>query len=166
MQMGRTFTFAAWQPNTVNNVLPHLHAPFHGHVFVADFISAKGKLRVARLDSPSLDVSAYGGYHSGQLAKVALLNLEFWKQGSSAQRPNTTVRLDLGLDSTVKQAKVRKLWGPDSVALDGVTWAGTTWPYNATGMPVVVRNDTETVDVKNGKVVVDIEATGAVLVDW
>ncbi|KAH8883281.1 hypothetical protein GQ53DRAFT_830706 [Thozetella sp. PMI_491] len=166
MQMGRTFTFAAWQPNEVNNVLPHLHAPFHGHVFVANFISARGQLQVARLNSPSSDVSAYAGYHGGQLAKVALLNLEFWKQGSSSKRPTMSVTIDLGLDSDVKQATVRKLWGLDSVALDGVTWAGTTWPYNATGMPVVVRNDTETVDVKNGKVLVTIEATTAVLVDW
>jgi hypothetical protein len=166
MQMGRTFSFAAWQPNTVNNKTPHINAPFHGHAYVADFISSKGTLQVSRLHSPATHVSAYAGYHGGNLAKVAVTNLMFWQQGLTEKRPSASVTLDLGLGPEVKQVTVRKLWGPDSVALEDVSWAGQTWPYNTTGMPVVVRNDTETVDVKSGKILVDISASTVVLVTW
>jgi len=169
MQMGRTFPFAAWQPNQVGSKPPHLHAPFFGHVLVADFISREGQLQVLPLSSPLTHVSAYAGYHSGKLAKVAIVNLEFWKENQPPRRPSVSVTLDLKLGAQVKEATVRKLHGPDSVALKNVTWAGKSWPYDGTnnsGTPVIVRKDTETVPVKDGKIVVAVEASGAVLVTW
>ncbi|KAF3761202.1 family 79 glycoside hydrolase [Cryphonectria parasitica EP155] len=145
MQMGRIFGFAAWQPNQLQDAPPHLKGGFYGHVFVADFISNQGSLRVIELPQPSgnKNISAYARFHHGTLTKVALINQELWLGSSNRPRAsNVSLNLEaLGPDVPAR-VKVQKLWGPSANTLTNISWAGLDWPFNnitGGGTPVKKR---------------------------
>ena len=171
--MGLEFVFAAWQPNQLPDSPPHLNGGFYGHVFVADFISNKGRLQVAELpqSAKNKNISAYAGFHDGEVAKIALINQELWLESSSGSRAtNVSLNLQALGDNVPDQVKVEKLWGPSGDAMNNISWAGLDWPFNETtgggGTPVRVRNDTEYLSVHNGSVKVPLDKTSAALITW
>ncbi|KAK7702699.1 hypothetical protein SLS57_011250 [Botryosphaeria dothidea] len=169
MQLGSRFPFSPWLGATtlINNqtLPPQTLGSFYGNVFVADFIGTDGRLRVAELPVDDEHVSAYAGYSGDGLAKVALVNLELWRQSYGTERPSANVTLE-GLDG-VKAVRVQKLTGPDggSQAKD-ITWAGTQWTAESNGLPVTVEDDSDMRDVDSGTVEISVQASEAVLVSF
>ncbi|EKG14417.1 Glycoside hydrolase superfamily [Macrophomina phaseolina MS6] len=169
MQLGSRFPFSPWLGSTtvINNqtLPPQTLGSFYGNVFVADFIGSDGNFRVAELSVDDDNISAYAGYHSDKLTKIALVNLELWRESYGTERPVSSVTLR-GLEG-VKAVRVQKLTGPDggSQAKD-ITWAGTQWTAESTGLPVAVRDDSVLVIVESGSVEICIQASEAVLVSF
>ena len=162
MQQGLGFGYAAWTP-TVNPTTgsgPHVSAPYYALVMVADFIGNATDLQVIPVVQQE-NLSAYAGYESGSFSKMAIINLNEWNSTTPTARP--VQKLDLTLPSDVMSVKVEKLTGPGASAMDNVTWAGTMWSYETMGMPVHVRNDTETLQVTGGKVTVKVQASEALM---
>ncbi|KKY14435.1 putative glycoside hydrolase family 79 protein [Diplodia seriata] len=175
MQLGSRFPFSPWlgAATVINNasLAPQTLGSFYGCVFVADFIGAAGALRVAELEVDDADVSAYAAYNSGRLTRVAVVNLELWREsdgdGTGARRPSKTVELSLGADHHVKKVRVRALTGPDAGAqARDIAWAGTQWTRESNGLPVVVGEESYAVDVDEatGSVRVSCQASEALLV--
>ena len=167
MQMGRSFPFAAWQPVTIKGTRAHVLGGWYGHVLVADFIGSDTTcaLQVKELGSDNKHVTAYAGYSNGTLAKVVLLNQQLWLQTSNTTRPCETVNLALpGLSG--QNVTVKKLTGPSGGALRNITYAGLDWPLRTKGIEVLVKNDTETMQVEDESLSLDIEATQALLLSW
>ncbi|KKY20831.1 putative glycoside hydrolase family 79 protein [Phaeomoniella chlamydospora] len=85
MQLGVWFPFTAWTPIEYLGKPPHILGSFYGNLFIADFINKVGNLRVHQFKeaipiSEREKISAYAGYHHGELSKIVILNLEFWNQ--------------------------------------------------------------------------------------
>ncbi|GME33489.1 Glycoside hydrolase superfamily [Neofusicoccum parvum] len=170
MQLGTRFPFSPWFPveTTINNMsLPaQTLGSFYGNVFVADFIGSDGSLQIAELPTDDDRVSAYAGYNSEKLTKVALVNLELWRESYGTPRPNVTVTLE-NLEGWVRAAQVQKLTGPEGGSqAENITWAGTQWTAESKGLPVVVADDTAMVEVESGSFEVTIQASEALLVSF
>jgi hypothetical protein len=168
MQQGTGFNFPAWQPvnhKGTEQFTPHVRAPYYGYVFVADFIgpSKDYSLRIKNLDLKNHTLSAYAGYESGTLQKIAVVNLFQWNSTETIPRPVERLTLDLPTD--VKQVTVEKLTGPGASSFNGTTWGGVEWSFGSHGIGVRVANDTQTVDVTTSGVVdVSVQASEAILV--
>ncbi|KAK8242963.1 hypothetical protein IWZ00DRAFT_512334 [Phyllosticta capitalensis] len=178
MQLGIAFPFAGFQPATVNSSTSPYSSPtndtdhpgrvlggFYGDIFVADFIGRDGELRVAELETTNNNITAYAGYSSDALRKVALVNLQLWN-GTEAQgsRPTETISLD-GLGEDTTKVKVQRLTGPSGMALaTEISWAGQQWLTEGNGLPTTTKNDTLTLAVEGGAVDVEIKASEALLV--
>ncbi|KAK0638316.1 Beta-glucuronidase [Lasiodiplodia hormozganensis] len=169
MQLGSRFPFSPWlgSTTTINNATmpPQTLGSFYGNVFVADFIGNAGELQIAELQVDDEDVSAYAAYNSAELTKIAIVNLELWRESYDAPRPNKTLQLT-GLDG-VKSVKVQRLTGPDAGAqAPDITWAGTQWTAESKGLAVVVDEDDSyevEVDGEKGSVQVTCQASEALL---
>lgn len=166
MQQGDHMSFAEWTPKA-------LQASWYGHVFTADFIGNNtGKsLRVKELNelpnkTSNPHLAGYAGYEDEKLAKIALVNLQFWNGSEDANKPHTTVELNLAGVSDGTHVTVRRLTGPNSTASQNITWAGLDWPYAKQGQETRIKTDTIEKLVHNEIVAVDIRATEALLLSW
>ncbi|KAI0015240.1 hypothetical protein F4780DRAFT_764684 [Xylariomycetidae sp. FL0641] len=167
-QQGHDWVFNCWVPNVGVDGEPRALGSLHGMALVADFIGAAGDgaLRVAELPTGDDEVTAYGAYSNGTLKRVAITNMKLWKQISNTERPVKAVSVNLHLPADIKQVKVERLQGPSGAMTTNITWAGTTWTKDSGGKPVQVQNGTDLVAVVNGKIILAIEATTAVLLSW
>lgn len=170
MQLGSRFPFSPWlgSTTTINNATlpPQTLGSFYGNVFVADFIGDAGHLQIAELQvDDDENISAYAAYNDAELTKIAIVNLELWRESYNAPRPNKTLQLT-GLDG-VKSVKVQRLTGPDAGAqAPDITWAGTQWTAESKGLAVVVDDDDSyevEVDGEKGSVQVTCQASEALL---
>ena len=117
---------------------PHARAPFPAAVFVADFIGTGKSSAAAEIDTDSDLTSAYAVYdeETGDLQRVALLNLRLYNGTSGATRREETFQVEVG---EVGSVKVRRLHADRGVAAMGydfggsdsnVTWAGEQWSHD------------------------------------
>ena len=162
MQLGLGFGYSAWQPIELNGTAPHVQAPCYSQVFVADFIGTAPEVQVSNIDLKRKNLSAYAGYESGKLAKVAVVNLDEWN--STTPRPRPVQAITLPIPQEVSQVKVEKLTGPGASSFDHVTWAGMSWTYANKGLGEQALNDTAVVEVVNSTVQLEVQSTEAVLV--
>ena len=162
------------------NVGPQVRGPWFAAPFVADFVG-ESPGGVVRLWEGEFGV-AYGMFDSasGELGKVALLNLRFWAKDTGAvdggaERGNVTFSIPVQ-DRSVKKVTVRRLRadaGAHALGLDAggddqlITWAGETWSYavdNGRGHFVDGVARSENFEVCDGMAVVSVEDTGAAIV--
>ena len=124
--------------------------------------------RAVELDtnSTTTGVTAYAIYHGSDLAKMAVLNLDFWiPSDGQSSRPYKDV--EISVPKRVNgSVKVERLGGADSFDQDTVTWAGERWTYAHQGVAERIMNDTQMLQVQDSKISVRINATEAVLVSF
>jgi hypothetical protein len=153
---------------------PRVRANYYSQPFVADFIGNSGKTKVVPLnisssgDDKGLHVG-YAAYDNGRLARLALLNLKVWDRelSQSTTRPLATFSID-SLPSTITTATVYRLSSKEgALAQTNLTYAGLEWTYEngGRGGQVPGMNGTTVVNVGQGQLEVDVEASSAVLID-
>lgn len=151
--------------------------PFYAMVFVADFIGKDGGVRIDNIDLGREKLTAYAAYGAepNQLKRLALVNMQFFSGVESATNTRSTVDFKLRLPTTAKTVTVEKLsavrgatanTGPAGGGDEksGITWAGEEWTYENNGVGQIIKSDTASLSVVNGKVTVPIRASEAVQV--
>lgn len=173
MHQGTDYRYASWQPVQTNKTTKGTKAPYYGNVMVAAMLSANhnDQVRVQNLPLDQDTESAYAAYVNGNLARLAVVNMqEYNYTGSTAesQRPSAKYAFQLPEQAHGKSLAVQRLMANGSDAITGITWNG--WSYNYelnNGKPVRLHNVTigETVHVgKKGVVEIEVPwSSGAIL---
>ena len=167
-QVGKAnWSFAPFESSPSQEVPTAVRPTWYGVVAAVDFLgSATSQAsRVSQLSIPGApNMTAYASFQGDDLSSIALLNLQLWVQSTDpkTERPSVTVQLT-DLPSTVQSVHVKRLTGPGSLALDGVTWGGESWTYQSDGKAVQTGPGAETLQVKQGVVKVVVGATEAVV---
>ncbi|KAI2630180.1 glycoside hydrolase family 79 protein [Hypomontagnella submonticulosa] len=159
-----------WLPVASAGHEAQVFSNFYSQPFVADFIGASGKTRVAQLqvsgDNVPANLAVYGAYEGDVAKRIAITNLNYWnKTSSEGDRPSVT--LDLSVPKGVKSVKVYHLNSPlgAGAGADTITYGGSQWTYKSLGKEVKnVRKDTETITVKDGVAKVTVQSSEAALV--
>ncbi|KAI0828118.1 glycoside hydrolase family 79 protein [Hypoxylon sp. FL0890] len=158
-----------WLPVASAGYEAQVFSNFYSQPFVADFIGSSGNTTVAKLDignNAQANLHVYGAYEGDTAKRIAIANLNYWnKTSSGVDRPSVT--LDLSVPEGVQSVKVYHLNSPlgAGAAADTITYGGSQWTYNSLGKEVKnVRNDTETIAVKDGVASVTVQNSEAVLV--
>ncbi|KAI1413132.1 hypothetical protein F5Y13DRAFT_161643 [Hypoxylon sp. FL1857] len=159
-----------WLPVASAGHEAQVFSNFYSQPFVSDFIGSSGKTKVTKLDisdeNPPANLHVYGAYEGDVAKRIAIANLDYWnKTSSGVDRPSVT--LDLPVPKGVTSVKVYHLNSPlgAGAAADSITYGGSQWTYKSLGKEVKnVREDTETVTVKNGAASVKVQSSEAVLV--
>lgn len=162
--------FDLWLPIASNGLPAQVFANYYSQPFVADFVGNSGRTRVAQLavgnSEAAPNVAAYAAFEGGPARRVAIANLDYWNRTSSdTPRPVATVRLQVPPEA--KKVKVTHLTSPDGAgaAADTITYAGGQWTYESMGLEQKgVRNDTETIMVRNGVADIKVASSEAVIV--
>ncbi|KAI8311282.1 Beta-glucuronidase [Colletotrichum sp. SAR11_59] len=165
--MGRDYRYSAWQPVQTSKQDIGTKAPYYGNLATAAILGRLGKDKVQVANLPATGngaESAYGIYHSGKLAKVAILNMaeyNFTASGNATEtelnkskRSNHSFSINLDSNFNGKTATVRRLIAPGADSITGITWDGYTFNYDVgNGKAVRVSNVTvgEEVAVSDGK---------------
>ncbi|KAK5164063.1 uncharacterized protein LTR77_010154 [Saxophila tyrrhenica] len=154
-----------WLPVDSGNYTRTVYSNFYAMPFVADFIGKSGgATRAAQLETEQENIVAYAAFVRDKPKRVAIVNFDFWDQGDGA-RPSTTFTLEV--PSGVKKVKVEVLSSPEGAHASGdsMTYAGSQWTSESEGKEVEgVRDDSQTLKVKKGKVDVEVFNSQAVLV--
>ncbi|KAJ5917815.1 hypothetical protein N7454_010190 [Penicillium verhagenii] len=155
MHQGTDYRYAAWQPVQTNKTTLGTKAPYYGNVMVAAMLdggdsSSSTNIQVVNLPLTKDTDAAYATYIDGQLARIAVLNMqEYNTTGStdSGSRPTATysfrVPVSSGAGGSARSLSVHRLMANGSDAISGITWDG--WSYNyelAGGAPVRLDNIT------------------------
>ena len=180
-QLGIVFDFSLWSVDFTDGKIKRNNsvlAPFYGQIFAADFIGLhQGDVQVTELKLPkgtNTDLlSAYAAYESGRLARIAMLNMNFWSgkpdcSPSASSRPIQNV--EVAVPENAKAGHVKKLTSPrgaDAHASDGITWGGTSWnteENDGIGRQVLGENESvSTLPISNGTVTVSVAASEAIM---
>jgi hypothetical protein len=167
--------FRMWLPVETVGHKPQVFGHYYAMPFVADFIGKNNDTRVAPLHltgNGDNKVIGYGAWSGGSLVRVALIDFHIWTpSGNSsalipADRPVRNITLN-NLPSGTASVKATYLisnHGAKGLA-ESITYAGSQWTAKSGGKEVKgVRNDSKTVQVHNGKAVVKVPASSAVLI--
>lgn len=157
-----------------------VQASYYGFLFWADFLGTANDVRIAQLSLagiPAADapfVRAYGAYHDGVLAKIAILNMVAHNATATTTaaaaaaifgpRPSTTFSIALPYMRTSNTFKVEQLTGPGSNVLDGITWAGFEYSYATGGHARFVRDTTFRIHSFRDQLEITVDAASAVLI--
>ncbi|KAF4855866.1 Beta-glucuronidase [Colletotrichum siamense] len=180
--MGRDYRYSAWQPVQTSKQDIGTKAPYYGNLATAAILGRLGKDKVQVANLPATGngaESAYGIYHSGKLAKVAILNMaeyNFTASGNAtetelnkAKRSNHNFSINLDSSFNGKTATVRRLIAPGADSITGITWDGYTFNYDVdNGKAVRVSNVTvgEEVAISGGKATLSIADSSAVVLEF
>lgn len=167
--------FDLWQPVVYRGRQPGVLPPFYAMVFVADFISTNGPVRIKNIDLNDDHLAAYAVYGpGGRLNRSVLVNLNYFVGPESASNVRAITNFVLTPPVGVTSVVVKRLTAPGALAAagsdgsndqgNGITWAGQRWTYESRGEAQTVKSDTTTLPVVNGKVTVPVKASEAVMV--
>ena len=161
---------ATWTPSTTGPKPAGTGAGFYALPPTAEFIGlTNGTSKVSQvavngtIDNPYF--TAYASFNDSALARVALVNLQPWSSGGTAERPMTTVLLD-GLD-TASHLTVKYLTSPGGAHGQNttLTYGGSQWTWESQGKEVTgVTGDTVEVAVCDGSAEVLVPATSVAMV--
>ncbi|KAJ5624233.1 hypothetical protein N7510_000542 [Penicillium lagena] len=175
MHQGTDYRYASWQPVQTNKTTKGTKAPYYGNAMVAAMLSAdkNDQVRVLNLPLDQDTESAYAAYVNGNLARIAVVNMqEYNYTGSTAasRRPSAKYAFQLPEQVNGKTLAVQRLMANGSDAITGITWNG--WSYNYelnNGKPVRLHNVTigETVPVgKKGVVEIEVPWSSGAILDF
>ncbi|WYZ44369.1 hypothetical protein EsH8_VII_000805 [Colletotrichum jinshuiense] len=179
MHMGTDYRYASWQPVNTETTAIGTKAPYYGNVAIAAFInpgSTSGPVSVAHvpLTGDNEKSSAYAAFQGDLLVRLIIIDLTAYNStlggtGTSPDpdapaRPSTQYAFAVPWEDG--RVSIRRLHANGSDAISGITWDG--WSYNYEldeGKPVKLNNVTigESVEIKDGKVQVEVAASEAVV---
>ncbi|KAI0457375.1 hypothetical protein F5B21DRAFT_464242 [Xylaria acuta] len=155
-----------WLPVASAGMPAQVFSNYYSQPFLADFIGDSGKTRVSQLQVDASNVAAYVAYEDDTPKRIAVVNMNYWNQTSSAESRGN-VKLNFGVPDGVAQLTVYHLNSPlgAGAAADTITYGGSQWTYDSLGKEVKdVRQDTETVAVAEGVASVTVASSEAVLI--
>lgn len=163
-----TYQPIMWLPVEYQGMAPHVTANFYSQPLIGDFLGDSGETSMEQLDiSPALEnVAAYAAFESGEPKRVAIVNLEYWNEGTSAT-DRSSVAVQLAVPDDVTTVTVDYLDSPAGAGADAttITYGGSQWTYESLGIEVTgVRNDSQVLTVVDGLVTVSVNATSAALI--
>ena len=133
---------ALWVPDTSansaslgdeQNTGPQVRAPYFALPFVADFLGPNPGAIVELLGADTL--TAYAIYDSaGSVARIALINLNYWSSDTGGTRNNQTFIIPAGGTKATTVQYLQADNGAHALGYDGdgsiIAWAGETWSYS------------------------------------
>lgn len=170
---------------------PQVQAAYYAQPFVADFIGKTSRTDVVNMPLDSEIMSTYAAYGpDGKLARVALVNLREWNRGASEKADGNKNRNENGnrnrneenqrghrtfalkVPNDINSVKVGKLSAPTGAKAGGIDnggahimWQGQQWSYKLNNGKVHPTSPkTEVVKVNDGKALVKVEDSEAVIV--
>ncbi|KAI1737696.1 hypothetical protein F4680DRAFT_427634 [Xylaria scruposa] len=155
-----------WLPVASAGMPAQVFSNYYSQPLLADFIGGSGKTRVSQLEVDTSNVAAYAAYEDGTPKRIAVVNMNYWNQTSSAE-PRGSVTLNFEVPDDVAQLTVYHLNSPlgAGAAADTITYGGSQWMYESLGKEVKdIRQDTEIVAVVDGAVSVTVASSEAVLI--
>ncbi|KAF4980457.1 hypothetical protein FDECE_17876 [Fusarium decemcellulare] len=159
---GTTFGYTGWVPVPQDGRDPYVRAPLYGQIFAADVLGHHPEVQVYPVPQLPWNVSGYGIYESGELAKYVVINFDEWNSTTSYKRPVQKFNLDV--PSWVDSARVERLTGSGASADEGIKWAGQSWNYTDGRLTQRGTKKYERYAAKNGAVRLELKSTEAVLV--
>lgn len=159
---GTTFGYSAWVPVQRGGRDPYVRAPLYGQVFVADMLGHHPEVQVKELLGLPWNMSAYGVYEGGLLAKYVVVNYDEWNNTTPYERPSQEVLLSI--PSGVDHVIIERLTGNGANADEGIEWAGLSWNYTDGRLAESGNYKSESVEVVGGTAKLNIPSTEAVLV--
>ena len=154
-----------WLPIDSAGVSRRVFSNFYAMPFVGDFMGVGGGSQAVELQTGVDNVVAYASYEGTRPRRLAIINLNIWDQGDTAERPSVTLPLDLPEDCV--EVRVDVLSSPEGAHASGdsITYAGSQWTSASNGQEVKgVRDDSYSLKVHGGKAEIDIFKSQAVLV--
>jgi len=101
-------------------------------------------------------------YRESILSKYVIINLDEWNTTTPYDRPSRS--FDLEVPSDIVGARVELLTGPGADSMSNITWAGRSWDVPNGGLGTVEKNDTTVVKSRDGKLLVTVQSSEAVVV--
>jgi hypothetical protein len=89
-------------------------------VLIADFIGKALDFRIKNIEVKDNTISAYAGYESGSLSRVAIVNLDVWNPPNASGKRPMQVTMDL-TDHHISTVEVQKLTGPGVDSFENMT---------------------------------------------
>ncbi|PQE13530.1 glycoside hydrolase family 79 protein [Rutstroemia sp. NJR-2017a WRK4] len=185
---GLSFRYGAWQPETTSAAPKGTKAPYYGNLATAAFLSnlsaPNTHTTISNIPLSSQFESAYAAYVNSTLKRIMIINMHQYNytvNGTSSvrnpvARPVRNFTITIPSSATSQHsyalpsvATLRALHANGSDAITGITYDGYSYNYELNnGLPVRLTNVTvgKTVSVTGGKLVVPVEDTGAVMVDF
>jgi hypothetical protein len=129
---------------------------------VANAIGKSDNIRIVNIPLGEDTESAYAIYDGKRLSKLAVMNLRAFNQTTTGTRPHRAYNFHV--PARHRSAKVERLIGPGSDALDNITFGGISYGYALRrGMPVPVHALEEVARVRDGVLTVEVPDSSAVL---
>lgn len=160
--------YAMWQPQGDGLIPPGVNANFYSQPLVGDFIGKSNATRVTELSLTNLSneafMAGYAAYDGDALASIVLINMKLWS-ALETDEPRGSARITL---TDLPQGCIDVRW---MNAQDGA-YANTTLHYNGlqwtypSGKPEQVIHDGSTVCLQGSELVVLLEDTAAVLLNF
>ncbi|PQE06039.1 glycoside hydrolase family 79 protein [Rutstroemia sp. NJR-2017a BBW] len=185
---GLSFRYGAWQPETTSAAPKGTKAPYYGNLATAAFLSnlsaPNTHTTISNIPLSSQFESAYAAYVNSTLKRIMIINMHQYNytvNGTSSvrnpvARPVRNFTITIPSSATPQHgyalpsvATLRALHANGSDAITGITYDGYSYNYELNnGLPVRLTNVTvgKTVSVTGGKLVVPVEDSGAVMVDF
>ncbi|KAI0019706.1 glycoside hydrolase family 79 protein [Xylariomycetidae sp. FL0641] len=161
---GTTFGYSGWVPVATEGRDPYVRAPLYGQIFAADVLGHDDSVQVYPVEDLPWNVSAYGVYSAGALAKYVVVSYDEWNATTPYTRPVQEV--SLAVPGWVREVAVERLTGNGASADEGIMWAGQSWNYTDGRLAQQGVRSWETQEVKGGWANLTIPSTEAVLVTF
>jgi len=112
--------------------VPHIMPMYHVLLIVGEAVGRSGQSTVQELTIDETNVSGYGIWEHGRLARIVLINSNLYLSTDSQPRSQVTVSLQ-GL-STHASIQAKRFAIPSADATQGLTWGGQSFE-TASGVP-------------------------------
>ncbi|KAJ5383068.1 hypothetical protein N7517_000979 [Penicillium concentricum] len=157
---GLNYRYASWQPIESKGVPPTTRPPYYGQIMVASAIGKSKNTRIVNIPLSEDTESAYAIYHGDRLSKLVVTNLRAFNQTTSS-RPHREYKFHVPAQH--KSAKIERLIGPGSDALENITFGGISYDASNEGK-AVQRHSKEETRIKNGLLTITVPDSSAVLI--
>lgn len=127
---------------------------------VASAIGQSKDTRIVNIPLSEDTESAYAIYNGDQLSKLVVTNLRAFNQTTS-DRPHR--KYEFHVPAQYKSARIERLIGPGSDALDNITFGGISYDYALNGGKPVQQNMNEETRIQNGLLTILVPDSSAVL---
>ncbi|KAJ5419531.1 uncharacterized protein N7487_003081 [Penicillium crustosum] len=157
---GLNYRYASWQPIENKGVPPTTRPPYYGQIMVASAIGKSKNTRIVNIPLSEDNESAYAIYNEDQLSKLVVTNLRAFNQTTS-DRPHR--KYEFHVPAQHKIARIERLIGPGSDALDNITFGGISYDHALNGGKPVQQHTNEETRIKNGLLTIVVPDSSAVL---
>ncbi|CAK4035028.1 Hypothetical predicted protein [Lecanosticta acicola] len=160
--------FCMWEPTASEHwgvPKPMVRPNYYAQPFVADFIGKGGKTTVVSILQDCPHLAAYAAYTKGKLARIALINVNLWKEGDG-ERGQADFDLQ---DLPIKRGKatLSHLNSPHgALAETDLTWKGLEWTFDSGGKEKKVKDDSEKLDFEDCRLSVSVDDASAVMIEF
>ncbi|KAK5657048.1 hypothetical protein OQA88_3574 [Cercophora sp. LCS_1] len=171
MHMGTNYRYASWQPITTSLSTVGTRPAYYANIFVASFLGDLTQRRVSiscHASSSETEV-VYAAYTNNgtALSRVAVVNMRGHNGSVEHPRVRGIRKVEIGVEGMEgKEVGVRRLTASGSDATEGVRFDGWRYEYQDSGRAVREDEPGETAKVEGGVVTIEIENSGALILDF